>query len=107
MGQQHPLAVQVRDHGIGQETAARFPAEFAPDQKVTVAVKHKAADTGRGQGAKTVANARLSRVWVVVTNPGLEEVAQDVQGFRACSVSAQEFEELLARLRRACIEVHI
>ncbi len=57
-------------------------------------MKHKAADATRRQCAESVADTRLGWVRVVIPYPGLEKVAQDVQGFRVRGVSAQEFEEL-------------
>jgi hypothetical protein len=49
----------------------------------------------------------FTRIRIVITHPGLEEIAQDVERFGARGLRAQEVEKLADGLRRPGIEVNI
>jgi hypothetical protein len=77
------------------------------EQEVAIAV-HDAARYARArQGAQRVDDHALRRVGIVVADPGLEQVAEDVERGRAPRSGCEKAQELLGRLRPRRIEVQV
>ncbi len=49
----------------------------------------------------------LLGIRIVVADPDLEQIAEDVERFRARGVRVEEREELLGRVRRVRVEMHV
>ena len=50
---------------------------------------------------------RIMFIWIVVADPGLEQVAENVQRIRICGIILQKCQELLADVRTPGVEVQI
>ena len=59
----------------------------------------------RARSAATIRD--LLRIGLVVADPDFEEIAQDVERIGARALGAQELAELLRRVGRARVEVHV
>jgi len=105
--QQHALVIELRDHGVRQELAAAALAEPAAEQEVTVAVQREAGNAARGERAQRAAHALVAGILIIVPDPRLEQVAEDVERFDTRGFGAEKPQELLGRLRRGAIQVHV
>jgi hypothetical protein len=107
MGQKHPLAVELGNDGIREKPAAGAVAELAAQQEIPVPVEQEARDAPGSQRAQSFADEGFVGVGVVIADPRLEEIAQDVERLGACGVRVQEPEEPLDGSRLARIQMHI
>jgi len=92
--QQHGLAVEIDDAAILEQYGAGFGAESASDEKVPIAVHHEQRDAGVGQGAQRQNDFTGRRIGVVVTEPGFEQVTEDVQRVSPARIVCKKLEEL-------------
>jgi len=92
--QQHPLAVKLDDGAVVDQRAARVAAEALAEHEIAIAVHDEAGHTGLRERTQRGRDVALGRVRVVVADPDLEEVAQDVQGLRLARLVLQEGEKL-------------
>lgn len=92
--QQHAPAVEVDHCAIVQQLCARVPAEAPPDQKVAIAMEQVAGHTACRQRPQGGDDESLVGIGVVIADPGLEQIAQDVQCTRATGLLAQKAQEL-------------
>jgi len=86
--QQHTLAVYLGDRAVLDQRRAGFPAEPLANQEITVAVHDETGDPGVRQGAQRLHDRVARGCRIVVAEPDLEQVAQDVErAGRACLAS--------------------
>src|SRR6202047_2857538 len=105
--EQHPLAVELRHHRIGEQAAAAALAETLTEQEVAIAVQREAGDTARAECAQSPAHPLLGGIAVVISHPGLEQVAEDVERLGGRGLGGEKPEELLRGLGRAGIQMHV
>src|SRR5579863_4635928 len=105
--QQHALAVKLRHYRVLEQPAAAAGSEAGAEQEIAVAVLRKAGDAAALKRLEGRAHALLFDVLVIITHPGFEQVAEDIERFGGRGVGAQKVEELLCRLRRAGVQVHV
>ena len=78
MHNQHALTVKRQDFFGGQQCHATLACEALSYQEITVAVDKIAGDAGLDQCADCGSYGGMERVGIVITNPGLKQVAEDV-----------------------------
>ncbi len=105
--QEHTLAVEFGDDWIRKQPRAGAVAKLAADKKIAVAVQDEARDAVLRKLTQAGANTLLVRVGVVVADPRLEQISEDVHSFGAGPVATQKFQELLYGLRRAAIQMNV
>ena len=104
---QHPLAVQRDDERVGQKPRAGHGAETRPQQEVAVAVHHEAGYAAVGERLERPHRRDLLGVRCVVAHPGLEQVAQDVEGLRPGGLALQEIHEPPGDVRSRRVHVQV
>jgi hypothetical protein len=92
-------AVQVDAGRVAQQGASGLAGEGAPDQEVAIAVHQQAGGPGGGQGAQLGAHGGPRRAIVVVADPGIEQVSQDVEPLRRAGPGGQEAQKQFHRPR--------
>ena len=107
MRQQDALTVDRSDRRIGEQLYAGSPFEVGPVQKVAIAAHEVHGHAGIGEGPQLGADFRADRVWVVIADPSLEKIAEDVQRLRRPRPGAQKPDESLDRCRSARIEMQV
>src|SRR5215470_6071841 len=103
MGEQHALATEFGDHWIVQQAAAAARAEAAAEQEVAIAVEGKARDATAVELTQRAAHPLIARLLIVVADPRLEQVTEDVERLGRGGLSAQEVHKLLGGFRRGGI----
>jgi hypothetical protein len=84
--------------GVGQQAGAGCAGKALAEQEVAVAVHEADVQAGIGRGAQGSDDARVVRVVdIVVADPGLEEVAEDVQAFGLPGAAGKKAEEQSSR----------
>src|SRR5690242_8632682 len=107
MRQQHALTIELRDHRVGKYAAAAARAETRPEQEVTIAVEREAGDAARAELTQRAAHPLVAGFLVVVPDPCLEEIAEDIERLGRRCLLAQEAQKLLGGLRGGGVEVHV
>ena len=105
--QQYTLVIELHDHRVGEQAAAATGAEARTQQEVAIAVQREAGDSRGSDGTQRLADLLVAGSLVVVADPGLEQITEDVERLRGARVGLEELEELIGRLRRARIEMHV
>ena len=88
--QQDALAIELDGRAVLEQPAAGVATEALAEQEVAVAVHDEAGHTSRGEIAQRSHDFALCRVRVIVTDPGFEQVAQDVEGICRVCVAGEE-----------------
>ena len=106
---QHELPFRRRQHGgVGQERDAGGRGEGVAKQEVAVTVHDGDLQPGVGGRAQRGDDLRVVRVIaVVVADPGLEEVAEDVEGLGFARAAREEAEEQRSRPGRPGRQVEV
>ncbi len=78
MHQHDPLTVQVDDRAVAQELAAGLRGKALADQKIAVAMHEIAGNAAVGESTQGRHDFAHGRVRIVVAEPRLEQVAEDV-----------------------------
>ncbi len=105
--QQRRFAVQHRDRGIGQDRHARASRVLLAEQEIAVAADEEYRHAGIGQGAQPVGDEGAGGGRIVVADPGLEQVAEDVERVRAARLAVEEAAEQFRRRRARGVEVQV
>ena len=100
-------AVHVNHAGVGQQAAAALLLELRADQKVAVAVHHEHRRAAlhacvQGAGDSTV---KITRI--VIAQPGLEQITEDVQRIGAARLLFQKPDEALGGVRALFAQVQV
>jgi len=98
MRQQQRGGAQLHPDRIGQQPAAAATLEAGTQQKVAIAQHHMAGNPC-GVFAQRCADCRTRGLIVVIADPVLEQVAQDVQRIGLECLTAQKADELRHGLR--------
>src|SRR5579864_8172600 len=107
MGEQHPLAIELRDHRIGKQAATAARRKARSQEEIAITVHHEARHAAAGERGKARAHALRCAAAVVVADPELEQVAENVEGLCARRLVCQELEELIDRGRRVRSQVQV
>ena len=86
---------------VAEQASARQRAEPLAQQEVAVAVHQRAGDARVRQPSQRGDDRRETRIVVVVADPGLEQVAEDVELARRARGAIHELDEPARRLRVA------
>ena len=106
MRYQKPAAAGIDADRIGQQAAAAAPLEARPQQEVAVA-PHDMAGHLPGVFTQRCTDAAAGGLVVIVTHPGLEQVAEDVQRSGIAGRALQEVDELRHRCRGMFVQVQV
>src|SRR5690606_30960847 len=93
------------DRRIGQQGHSRATRIRIAEQEIAVAVHEENRDAGSVQCGQRVGDARRNRVRRVVSDPRLEQVAEDVQRTCMARLAMQEVDEPFDDVRPTCIQV--
>lgn len=105
--EQDPAPVQRDDRAIGEQAHAGLLAKALADQEVTVAMDQVARHSTLSERAQRADDPALVRIGVVVADPGLEQVAEDVKRLRAAGFMRQEIEKLRGDVGPLPVEMQI
>ena len=105
--QQHGPAVEHHHGGFRQQARTRAPGEVVADQEIAIAVLEEHRHARVGQAAQLAGDEGTDLGRVVVADPGLEQVAEDVQGIGAARLAVDEVAEQAGDLRTLGIEVEV
>ena len=101
------MVTQLQDAGVGQELDAAAAGIGRPHQEIAVAADEAKPRAGARAGRQRVRHLVAQRTRRVVTDPGLEQVAKDVQGLGLLGLIAQEAQEQLGDLWACRVEMQI
>jgi glutamyl-tRNA synthetase len=104
---QHTLAIEVDDCRVRQQHAAGRGGETVTEQEVAVAVHDEDRHALRSELADGVENQFAVRVQVIVADPRLEQIAQDVERISPAGSVAQKLRKLQSGCRPGRIEVQV
>jgi len=107
VGEDHPQVTGLQQHRIRQQAAAAAMFEAGTQQEVAVAADHVAGRFAVGVLAQRGADGIAHGLVVVVTDPALEQVAEDVQRIGFVRLAAQELQELRHRPGGAGIKMQV
>lgn len=107
MGQQNPLIAERRDDRIGQQRRAATLLEDRAIQKITIPLHHVERGPRVGERAQIAADEVTRRIGIIITDPGFEEIAEDMQRGRAASGSGEKMQESIDRRRGCGIEMQV
>ena len=107
MREQDRLAEERDALVVAEQARARQRAEPLAQQEVAVAVHERAGDARVRQPAQRGDDRLEARIVVVVADPGLEQVAEDVQLARRARGPIHELDEPARRLRIARSQVQV
>jgi len=105
--QQDAFAAQVNARNLRQQLHARRIGIAFPDQKIPVAVRQVAGCAGIAEGLECRGDDRVIRVRVVIADPDLEQVAEDIQRVGLTRDGFQEANEALDGSWTRGVEVQV
>ena len=105
--EQRALTVQINHHRVNQQSCAAALLEALLEQKVAIAVHDVTRYAARAQCAQRVADLLSMRVLIIVSDPGLEQIPEDVERIGAGGPSLEEIYELCADGRFQRIQMQI
>jgi hypothetical protein len=105
--QQHGRAVDRDRLVVAEQPAARERLEAGAEQEVAVAVHHGAGHPRVAQPRERGEDRRERGIVVVVADPRLEQVAQDIEGARGERFALDEVHEQANRGSLARIEMQV
>jgi len=105
--EQHGFAVEIDRRTVLQQATAGIAAEVRADEKVAVAVHEVARYAGGGKPAQGGLYRGIGRFRIIVSEPDLEQVAEDVQRLGPAGLTLQEIDELRGDLRRVGVKVQV
>ena len=105
MGQQDPLPIQGGNGRIHEQLDSGSSLESLTVQKVSITAHEVDGHAARGKRAQRVADLATHRIGVVIADPGLEQIAEDMQGRRTASLALEETQKRLDGRRRARVEM--
>ena len=104
---QHRRALQQDHRRIRQQAHARARRVVAAQQEVAVAVDEVHRRAGRIQRRQRLRHHAPALRGIVVADPGLEQVAEDVERLRARGDAAKEAEECLGRVGARIVQMQV
>lgn len=107
MGEQDALPVQVDQHGIGEQAGTTALLEAVLEQEVAIAVHDEAGHAALAQVPHGRADLAPMRIVIIIADPGLEQIPEDVERLGACRPRLEELDELPPRGGLLRIEVQI
>ncbi len=107
MGQQNPLPIEGGNGWIGEQSDSGPSLESLTVQKVSITAHEVDRYAAGGDCTQRIADLAAYRIRVVIADPGLEQIAQDVERIGCSSLDRKKPEEALYRRRRASVEVQI
>src|SRR5882672_7174445 len=107
MHREHAPAVHVNDGWILQQAATAVGAKTLAEEKITIAVHDVARYPRRGQSTQTGDHTALLRVGIVIADPHLEQVAENVECLGLARFTAEELQELARDFRMLSVQVQI
>ena len=107
MREQHRLAVQVDDDRIGDQAHAGAARETALIEEVAIAVHDIARYPMLSEAGERHADAIPIRFVIVIADPGVEQVAENVERVGAAGAKREKVDELRAGRRLAGIQMQI
>ena len=87
MGQQDPLPLKPGNGRICEQSDSGPLLESVTVQKVSITAHEVDGHAAGGQRAQRVADLAAYRIRVVIADPGLEQIAEDVERIRCSSVA--------------------
>jgi len=107
MREQRALTVQINHHGVNQQSCAAALREALLEQKVAIAVHDVTRHAARGERAQRVEDLLPLRVLIIVSDPGFEQIPEDVERIGAGGPSLEEIYELRADGRFQRVQMQI
>ena len=107
MGQQDPLPIDGGNGRIHEQLDSGSSLESLAVQKVSITAHEVDRYATGGKRPQRIADLAAHRVRVVIADPGLEQIAEDVERIRCSSLAREKPEEALHRRRRARIEMQV
>lgn len=87
MGQQDPLPLKPGNGRIREQSDSGPLLESLTVQKVSITAHEVDGHAARGKRAQRIADLAAHRVRVVIADPGLEQIAEDVERIRCSSLA--------------------
>lgn len=105
--QQRGHALKFYQRGIGKYPAAGESRKAIADQKIAVAMHEINGHTDRSQFVQASHDPSMMRIRVIISDPGFEEISQDVEAVSPTGFAAQELQEQLRDPRTYRVEMQI
>jgi hypothetical protein len=86
----------INHHGVNEQSCAAALLEASLQQKVAIAVHDVTRHAARAQRVQRVADLLPMWVLIIVSDPGLEQIPEDVERIGAGGPSLEEIYELRA-----------
>jgi len=103
--EQRALAVQIDHHGVNEQSRAAALLEALLEQEVAITVHDEARHAAHAQRAQRVADLLPMCILIIVSDPGLEQIPEDVECIGAGGPSLEEIYEL--RTDRGLQRIHM
>ena len=94
-------------HGFVNQAHAGPPTVLLAEQEVPIAMNKEDLHAMVGQLAQCIGHALSQGIGRVVADPGLEQIAEDVEGTGAAGRAAQKVDQESSCLRPTCLEVQV
>ncbi len=107
MAQKHGLAIQIHDCRVVQDFDAGLCREVFAYREVSVAVHEVHRYASVGEFAQSGLHRGVVGIGIVVTQPNLKKITQNVECFRTTGFRFQKAEELLTDLGLAGLEMQV
>ncbi len=107
MREQHFASMELDLLEVAEQSAARGGAKLVAEQEIAVAVHDGARHAGRSQARERVEDRSQIGVVVVVADPCLEQIAEDVYAVGRHGLGSDEVDELARRRGPAGIEMQV
>lgn len=107
VAQQDLLAVKLGGAGIGEDRDAGFRREFVADHEIAIAVHEVDGHSVVHEISQGLLDRRVILVGIVIADPGLEEVAENIECLGILRLAFEEGVELIANFRAISLEVQV
>ena len=107
VGQQYRFAVELDQHWIVDQAHAAARLETPAEKKVAIATHDVARHAARRELRECGADLRTIRVIIVVADPALKQITEDVQRLGAASAPREKCAKLLTGRRCERIQMQI
>ena len=87
MGQQDPLPIEGGNGRIREQSNSRTSLESLAVQKVSITAHEVDRYAAGGDCTQRIADLAAHRIRVVIADPGLKQIAQDVERIRCSSLA--------------------
>ena len=107
VAQEYIPAIEIDDLRVAKQRYSGFGGEFLADHEVAVTMHKVHRNIGVDQIPQCTLHIGVVGVWVVITEPHIEQVAQNIERLRFERFVAEEVEKLLADLRLSKLEMQV